>query len=313
MRPVYIITGFLESGKTEFINFTLGQPYFQVKGKTLLILCEEGEVEYDPDLLKDTRTIVELIENEEDFNPENLSALDKKHRPERVIIEFNGMWNYKNVKLPWFWDIEQQITTIDASTFPTYYTNMRSLLTEMLRKSELIIFNRCDGLLDELATYKRNVKAVNQKAEIIFEDANGEINQIFEDDLPYDLKADVIELDNQGYGIFLIDAMDNHDRYRGKKIRFTAQVLKPEEADPGYFVPGRMAMTCCADDMTFLGYLCRYDKTDEIENREWIDITARVDMAALPEYEGHEGPVLEAISITKVKAPAPRDQVISFT
>ena len=313
MRPVYIITGFLESGKTEFINFTLGQPYFQVKGKTLLILCEEGEVEYDPDLLKDTRTIIELIENEEDFNPEHLSALDKKHRPERVIIEFNGMWNYKNVKLPWFWNIEQQITTIDASTFPTYYTNMRSLLTEMLRKSELIIFNRCDGLLDELATYKRNVKAVNQKAEIIFEDANGEINQIFEDDLPYDLKADVIELDNQGYGIFFIDAMDNHDRYRGKKIRFTAQVLKPEEADPGYFVPGRMAMTCCADDMTFLGYLCRYDKTDEIENREWIDITARVDMAALPEYEGHEGPVLEAISITKVKAPAPRDQVISFT
>ena len=313
MRPVYIITGFLESGKTEFINFTLGQPYFQVKGKTLLILCEEGEVEYDPGLLQDTRTVVELIENEEDFNPENLSALDKKHRPERVIIEFNGMWNYKNVKLPWFWDIEQQITTIDASTFPTYYTNMRSLLTEMLKKSELIIFNRCDGLLDELATYKRNVKAVNQKAEIVFEDANGEINQIFEDDLPYDLKSDVIELDNRGYGIFFIDAMDNHDRYRGKKIRFTAQVLKPEEAEPGYFVPGRMAMTCCADDMTFLGYLCRYDKTDELENREWIDITAKVDMAALPEYEGNEGPFLEAISISKVKAPAPRDQVISFT
>lgn len=313
MRPVYIITGFLESGKTEFINFTLGQPYFQVKGKTLLILCEEGEVEYDPGLLKDTRTVVELIENEEDFNPENLSALDKKHRPERVIIEFNGMWNYKNVKLPWFWDIEQQITTIDASTFPTYYTNMRSLLTEMLKKSELIIFNRCDGLLDELATYKRNVKAVNQKAEIVFEDANGEINQIFEDDLPYDLKSDVIELDNQGYGIFFIDAMDNHDRYRGKKIRFTAQVLKPEEAEPGYFVPGRMAMTCCADDMTFLGYLCRYDKTDELVNREWIDITAKVDMAALPEYEGNEGPFLEAISISKVKAPAPSDQVISFT
>ena len=47
MKPVYVINGFLESGKTEFISFTLAQPYFQIKGKTLLILCEEGENEYD--------------------------------------------------------------------------------------------------------------------------------------------------------------------------------------------------------------------------------------------------------------------------
>lgn len=313
MRPVYVITGFLDSGKTEFINFTLSQPYFRVKGTTLLILCEEGEVEYDPGLLSSTNTVVEIIDEESDFTPDKLSSLDKKHRPERIIIEFNGMWNYKNVKLPWYWSIEQQITLIDASTFSTYYTNMRSLLSEMVRKSELIIFNRCDGLLDEIAGYKRNIKAVNQRAEIVFEDSNGEINQIFEDDLPYDLNSKVIELDNQGYGIFFIDAMDNPGRYKGKDIRFTAQVMKPEEAAAGYFVPGRMAMTCCADDMTFLGYLCRYDKLDELENRDWIDITARVDVDRLPEYEGNEGPVLFAQKITKVKAPDPRDQVISFT
>ena len=34
MKPVYVINGFLESGKTEFISFTLAQPYFQIKGKT---------------------------------------------------------------------------------------------------------------------------------------------------------------------------------------------------------------------------------------------------------------------------------------
>lgn len=307
-----MITGFLESGKTEFINYTLNQPYFQVKGKTLLVLCEEGEIEYDEELLKNTRTVLEVIEDEEAFNPEVLTALDKKHKPERIIVEFNGMWNYKNVKLPWFWNIEQQITIIDASTFSTYYTNMRSLLSEMVRKSELIIFNRCDGLMEELPSYKRNVKAVNQKAEIVFEDSNGEISQIFEDDLPYDLKADVIQMDGSGYGIFFIDAMDNPDRYKGKKIRFTAQVMKPEEAGAGYFVPGRMAMTCCAEDMTFLGYLCKYDKLDELANKDWIDLTARVDVARLPEYEGNEGPVLEAISVTHVKPPAPREQVISF-
>lgn len=148
MKPVYIINGFLESGKTEFINYTLAQPYFQVRGKTLLLLCEEGEIEYDEKLLAESRTILELIEEESDFNSAHLIELEKKHKPERIIIEYNGMWNYKNMKLPWHWKIEQQVTTIDASTFPMYFTNMKSLLAEMLRKSELIIFNRCDGVED---------------------------------------------------------------------------------------------------------------------------------------------------------------------
>ena len=178
MKPVYMINGFLESGKSEFICFTLAQPYFRIKGKTLLILCEEGEVEYEPELLKQTNTVVELIEEEEDFNPTHLAELEKKHKPERIIVEFNGMWNYKNAKLPWYWKIEQQITTIDGSTFPMYYTNMRSLLAEMVRKSEMIIFNRCDEVRDQLNTYKRNIKAVNASADVIFEDANGEIDEI---------------------------------------------------------------------------------------------------------------------------------------
>ena len=308
-----MITGFLESGKTEFINYTLAQPYFQAKGTTLLILCEEGEVEYDPELLKATKTIKEVIENEEDFTADKLSELDKAYKPERIIIEFNGMWNYRNVKLPWFWNIEQQITTIDASTFPMYYSNMKSLLNEMLKKSELIIFNRCDGLGEELATYKRNVKAVNPKADIVFEDAQGEISQIFEADLPFDLKSDPIVLDNYGYGIFFIDAMDHLDRYVGKKIKFLAQVMKPEDVGGNFFVPGRMAMTCCAEDMSFLGYLCRYDKVSELNNRDWITVTAKVGKERLPEYEGNEGPVLEAVEVIPAKEPAPKDQVISFS
>ena len=132
MKPVYIINGFLESGKTEFISYTLGQPYFQVKGKTLLILCEEGEVEYDDILLKASRTELELIEDEEDFTPSHLIELEKKHKPERIIIEYNGIWNFKNMKLPWHWSVEQQITTIDASTFPMYFNNMKTFLAEMV-------------------------------------------------------------------------------------------------------------------------------------------------------------------------------------
>ena len=178
MKPVYIINGFLESGKTEFISFTISQPYFQIRGKTLLIVCEEGEVEYDAKLLKKSRTIMEVIEEEEDFTPEKLLELEKEHKPERIVIEYNGMWNCKDMKLPWHWDVEQQITTVNGATFQTYYANMKSLVAEQVRKSELIIFNRCDGLNDQLANFKRNIKAVNPQAEIIFEDKDGEINQL---------------------------------------------------------------------------------------------------------------------------------------
>ena len=308
MKPVYVINGFLESGKTEFITYTLAQPYFQIGGKTLLILCEEGENEYDEQLLKLSRTVLELIEDEDGFQPAKLIELEKKHKPERIIIEYNGMWNYKEMKLPWHWKIEQQITTIDASTFPMYFTNMKSLLAEQIRASELIIFNRCDNV-EELSSYKRNIKAINQKAEIVFEDANGEINTIMEEDLPYDLKAPVIELDNDSYGIWYLDSLDHLERYEGKTITFTAMVLKPKDFPKDYFVPGRMAMTCCADDMAFLGFACAYDKVDALTEQQWVKVTAEVAKEYFADYQG-EGPVLHAVSVEQTKAP--KETVISF-
>ncbi len=309
MKPVYVINGFLESGKTEFITFTLGQPYFQIKGKTLIVLCEEGEVEYDDALLARSRAVIELVESEEDFNPQNLIELEKKHKPDRIIIEFNGMWNAKNMKLPWYWKVEQQITTIDATTFPMYYTNMRSLLAEMIRNSEMIIFNRCDGI-EELNVYKRNIKAVNPNADVIFEGSNGEIDEIFEEDLPYDLNQDVIVLDNEGYGIWYLDSMDHLERYIGKKIQFVAMVLRPDGFPEGYFVPGRMAMTCCADDMAFLGYACEFAGAGALKQKEWVKVTATVAKEYWADYKG-EGPMLHAISVEKTKAP--KEAVISFT
>lgn len=309
MKPVYIINGFLESGKTEFISYTISQPYFQIRGKTLLIVCEEGEIEYDTKLLAKSRTIMEVIDEEEDFTPERLFELEKQHKPERIVIEYNGMWNCKDMKLPWHWTVEQQITTINGATFQTYYTNMKSLVAEQIRKSELIIFNRCDGLNEQLANFKRNVKAVNPQADIVFEDKDGEINQLLEEDLPYDLNQPVIALDNMGYGIWYLDSMDNLGRYLGKTVRFVAMVLKPKDFPKNYFVPGRMAMTCCADDMAFLGFACEYDKADELTEKSWVEITATVDKEYRAEYKG-EGPVLRAVSVTAAKKP--KDDIISF-
>ena len=309
MKPVYLINGFLDSGKTEFISFTLDQPYFQISGRTLLLLCEQGEIEYDPYVLKRSRTVVEVIEQEQDFTPEKMVELEKKHRPERIIIEYNGMWKFRDLRLPWHWRVEQQITTIDASTFPMYFTNMKSMVSDMLRKSEMIIFNRCDGIA-ELNVYKRNVKALNQTADIIFEDKDGEIDTLFEEDLPYDLNSDPIVLDEKGYGIWYLDCLDHLERYEGKTVQFTAMVMKPEQFPKDYFVPGRMAMTCCAEDMTFLGYVCVWDKIGLYKEQDWVKVTAVVKREYFADYEG-EGPVLHAVSVTKAKQP--KEPVISFS
>ena len=166
-KPVYVINGFLDSGKTSFIRYTIGQPYFQVQGTTLLIICEEGEEEYRKGLLAETDTVLEIIDDLEDFTTAHLMELEKKYRPERVLIEWNGMWDFRQFKIPNAWRLEQQITTIDASVFNMYFTNMRSLVAEQLRNSELIMFNRCDDVDEkQLVSFKRNVKAINQKADL---------------------------------------------------------------------------------------------------------------------------------------------------
>lgn len=299
--PVYMINGFLESGKTDFISFTISQDYFRTGERTLLIVCEEGEQEYDAKVLKRTNTILEVIEDEEDFTVDALTYLANKDKISRVVIEYNGMWNHKDIKLPDDWSVEQQITLIDASTFSMYYTNMRSMVADMVRGSEMIIFNRCDGI-DDLANYKRNIKAVNPQAEIIFEGKDGEINMTLDEDLPFDINADVIELDNLGYGVWYIDMLDNPGRYVGKTISYVGQVLRPKKFPKGCFVPGRMAMTCCADDLAFLGFATKFDGCENFAEKSWVKVTATIKYEYFSDYEG-EGPVLYAKDVAMTSEP----------
>ena len=308
MIPVYIINGFLDSGKTEFITYTLTQPYFQADTRTLVIVCEEGENSYEEKLLAQNNVSIEYIEEEAELTAKTLIELEKKHKAKRVIIEWNGMWNMKDLKLPWHWKVEQQVTCICGQTFSIYFNNMKSLLSEMIRKSELIVLNRCDGV-NNLTTYKRNLMAINQKAEIIFEDKNGEINVVLDEDLPYNLESDLLSLNDFGYGIWYIDMLDNPDRYIGKTVEFIANVLIPEKFPKGYFVPGRVAMTCCADDMTFLGFACQYEGSSELTQKEWVKVRATVHREFFTDYNG-EGPVLHAVSVEKTTEP--KEAVMNF-
>lgn len=292
---VYLMTGFLDSGKTQFLKFTLSQDYFQIRGKTLLLLCEDGEEEYDPEELKKYHVVIERVERQEDLTEDYLKMLDKKHYPKRVVVEYNGMWkvsDFEKMKLPYGWEMEQKLTTVDASTFQMYLTNLKPLFVEMVRDSELVLFNRCEEI-KPLAGYRRSVKVVSPQAEVIFEDEEGEIENIFGDEMPYDMDAPVIEIRPEDYGIWFVDVMENQERYRGKVVEFTLQVKKYPGFPTGVFVPGRTAMTCCADDTTFLGYVCKCGKEPEPEDGTWVKIRAKIGFAHLSVYRGI-GPVLKA-------------------
>ena len=300
VMPVFLINGFLEAGKTQFLEFTMDQEYFQTEGKTLLIVCEEGDTEYDEKKLKKHQTAVVYVDELSKLTPAYLNELEVIYRPERVLLEWNGMWNQDELKLPDDWNIYQQITIIDGSTFDLYIQNMKPLLGAMLRNSELVIVNRCDGIADEkLTSYRRTIRAMSRESEIVLEDKNGEIEQAtLEEDLPYDINADVIEIKPADYGIWYIDCMDQPERYKGKTVEFTVMVLKTPDFPKNNLVPGRMAMTCCEADMTFLGFMCKWKDAEKYKTKEWVKVRAKVGVEYQRDYHG-EGPVLYAENVEK--------------
>lgn len=307
--PVYMFMGFLESGKTTFANETLIERGFTEGEPTLLLVCEEGIEEYDEKYLASNNIFIEYMD-EDKLNTEYLLDLQDKYKPTRVMIEYNGTWKMEKlfgIRVPKGWTVVQVITFVDASTFDVYMANMKSMMMEMLSTADMIIFNRCDENTKR-AEYRRSIKAVNRRAQIIFENKDGlaEIGE-GEVELPYDINKDTIELEDDDFGIFYIDACDNPDKYVGKKIIFKAMVHKPKEYGKEEFVPGRFAMTCCADDIAFIGFKCYFKQAKVLKDRQWVMVTGTIDKEYYPEFEG-EGPVIKAIKVDTAK-PAEEELV----
>ncbi len=298
--PVYIFMGFLESGKTTFAKETLFERGFTEGEPTLLLVCEEGLEEYDEEDLKSNNISLEVIE-EQNLNTEYLLDLQDKYKPSQVVIEYNGMWKLDKLfemRVPKGWTVVQVISMIDASTFEVYSNNMKAIMMEQLSSADMIIFNRCDENTKK-AEYRRSIKAVNRRANIIFEGKDGlaELDEA-ELELPYDINADVIEIEEDDFGIFYIDAADNPEKYVDKTVKFKAMVYKPKEYKGKAFVPGRFAMTCCADDIAFIGFKCEYSSTPTLTDREWVIITAKIKSEYYKEFQG-EGPVLYDATLSK--------------
>ena len=290
--PIFMVNGFLESGKTQFIKFTMEQDYFKTDDDTLLLLCEEGEEEYPEDLLERNHTHLINIGSLEDIEPEKIDSLIEKYRPERIIIEWNGTWQQDTFKLSDKYFVNQYISIFDTSSLDLYIKNMKALMGPMLKDSELVICNRADDIDEEkLSSYYIALKAMASEAEIVFEGKDGEIRGDFSIQLPYDIDADKIKIDEKAFGIFYIDAMERPDRYDGKEVEFTAQVLKPRGIPSASFVAGRRAMTCCEADIQFLGFICMYAGSANLQNKDWVKVKAKIKAEKSRQYGG-KGPIM---------------------
>lgn len=309
--PVYLFTGFMDSGKTTLIKETLLENGFAEQGKSLIICCEDGDVEYSEEELKKINTQVAYVESEEDFTAEKMQKLQNSYLPDQIFIEYNGTWGMDKIlemNMPKGWVIVQTLATADATTFDMYLSNMRAMIMEQLFAADVVIFNRCDDNTDR-GKYRRNVKALNRKAQIVYERADGTIDDRPEE-LPFDISGDEIEITDADYAIWYMDALDNPKKYEGKKVTFLALVYNPDKLKKGIFVPGRFAMTCCVEDVTFIGFKCKYPDEDKIPHKSWIKITAEVRVEFAREYKG-KGPVLYPVSIEK--AEKPDDELVYFS
>jgi len=277
MVPVFLVTGILDSGKTRFIKDVLSDPEFNPKGKNLIIACEEGEEEYNEEMLKRTRTTVCNIDDVSAFTSDFLKECQNKYRPHCVIVEYNGMWpmmDISNVVLPKNWTIGQTITLVDAGTFSVYWNNMRQQMNEKFSISDYVVFTRCTKEMDT-EEFDRAVHKLKPRADIdfIYEDGTIVSAPPF---MPFDLHAPIIDVPDDFFYDWYMHSQEEPEKYEGKTIRFKAQIYRSDRLPKGYFVPGRFVMNCCANDIQFKGYLAKNDLLGDFKQDDWVLCTAKM-------------------------------------
>lgn len=313
---VYVIMGMLEAGKTSLIKDLLEDELFDDKSRTLILACEDGEEEYEEEILEKTGAACEFLEDEASFCGKVIQKFLKKHRPDRIIIEYNGMWPTKHI--PELYDDLEEICfdrevifqTIDVAndeTFSLYMKNMPSMMVDQFRIAEMIIVNRCT-LETSKTAIRGSIKAVNPRAQIVYESEDDAFYEMREE-MPFDINADVVEISPDDFGLWYIDMIDHPETYVGKTLRVIGTIQKAPGLKPGFVVFGRYAMTCCADDIQYMGFLCKADDWSEYHNKDYVQITARFEFKHMPEY-GEEGPVFYVDEMEP--AEKPKEELVYF-
>ena len=309
--PVYVFTGFLDSGKTKFIQETLEDPRFNAGERTLLLVFEEGEEEYDSSTYPHQNVFLEVLD-QQSVTTKQLQALAKKHKAQRVVAELNGMQIVGDLytRFPEDWVLAQEVMFADATTFMTYNANMRNLVMDKLVGAQMVVFNRLNPGQDTMPFHKL-ARAASRRIDILYDYTDGTTayDDVI-DPLPFDINAPVIEIKDEDYALWYRDVTEESEKYHGKTVDFKAQVAMLRREKNGMFAPGRFVMTCCVDDIQFCGVPCRYEGSKDLESRSWVQVRAKISAEKHPLYHGELGPVLTAISVAPA-APAV-EEVVTF-
>ena len=309
--PVYLFVGFLESGKTKFIQETLEDKRFHKKERTLVLMCEEGEEEYDSSKIPCSEVFFKTIDDEDELTEEKLSSFAKETKCTRVLIEYNGMWQLQTLydAMPEEWLIYQQMTFFDAKTFSVYNQNMRSLVVDKIKDTEMAVFNRMAPGQDQMPLHTI-VRAISRRCQIAYEYTDGKV--VYDDiidHLPFDVDAPVIEVKDNDYGLWYRDCVEDMMKYNKKTIKFKGQIARNASFDKKTFAIGRHVMTCCVEDIQYCALVCKYDKASSLKQGDWAAIEAKIAIEFSTVY-GKRGPVLKITSITPAEEPEQR--VVTF-
>ena len=308
--PIYIVSGFLDSGKTSIIHNMLEDEGFSRGQKTLIVACEEGEEEFDEVSLAKQNCKLHIVDSVEDMTPSLFVDLNKQHKPERVIIEYNSMFTFaklNTMQLPTAWELVQVICMVDATTYENYMVNMRQQMTDPMQNADLILFNRCENDMP-ISVWRRQMRALNPSTTILFEFTDGHSDDgVSDEDLPYDMKADVIEIKDEDFGVFYLDAMEHPDRYDRKTLRFKGQAFRDSSLPKDFVRFGRYAMTCCADDIACLAFVMRGDVTPS--DSKYYTLTCRSE-SVYNKAQDHDMVALMQVSVEP--AAAPKDKYVTF-
>ena len=306
--PVYVFTGFMDSGKTKFIQETLEDPRFNDGERTLLLVFEEGEEEYDFTTYPHKSVYMQVLD-QETVTTKELAALTRKYKTDRIVMELNGMQQVGDLymRFPEEWVVAQEVMFADATTFMAYNANMRNLVMDKLVGAQMVVFNRLTPGADTMPFHKI-ARAANRKIDILYDYTDGTTSfDDIVDPLPFDINAPVIEIKDEDYALWYRDVTEEPQKYDGKTVKFKAQVAMLKRDKDHMFAPGRFVMTCCVEDIEFCGVPCRYDKPRELESRSWVMVTAKISAEKHRLYKGELGPVLTAIEVVKGAEPADPD------
>ncbi|MDY4488190.1 MAG: hypothetical protein SPE18_09100 [Candidatus Limivicinus sp.] len=309
--PVYLFTGFLEAGKTKFIQETLEDRRFCNGERTLLLVCEEGEEEYAPDQFADKSVFIRIVEEQSQLTSENLSRWVSETKAERVVIEYNGMWMLDLLysAMPEGWMVYQEFLFADSTTFLSYNSNMRQLVYDKLKSCELVVFNRFNGTMDKME-YHKIVRAVSRRCDIAYEYVGGKVEyDDIQDPLPFDLNAPIVEIGDDDYAEWYRDMSEEPKKYEGKTVRFKCRALVRKKLPEKTFIVGRHVMTCCVEDIQFAGLVCQWEGADTVQDDSWMILTAKINFRFNRAY-GKKGPVLTYVD--SVLCEAPEQSVATF-